>query len=264
MRSALIVLVSLVVFAALAPCWARWTGHPPQLAFPAFGLRPDGTPVPPGGRFWLGADGLGRDVLVRAAYAARTSLLTGFAATALATFLGVAAGLAGGFLGGAADAVVARGTEVLLAFPFLLAALAAAVVLGGGPLVVVPVVAVALAAPMARAVRARVLHVRELAYVEAARALGASPWRVMTGEVLPALAGPVVALAVLLLPAAVAAESTLAYLGAAQGTSWGAMLADGQEAYRTAWWTLLVPGGLLLAATLACAVLGDALTRRLP
>lgn len=261
MRIACTVLGAVILFAVAAPLWARSTGHAPGLAFPDVGLSPDGAPTGPGGTFWLGADALGRDVLVRASYGARVSLLVAFGSTLAGTVLGVAAGVTAGYLGGAADALLSRAFDVVLSFPYLLAAMATAAVLGAGIPVTIAVIGLSLSAQMARTVRSRVLEVRETGYVEAARALGATPARIMASEILPGLTGPIAALAVLMLPAAVTAESTLAFLGAGAPASWGAMLAEAQDTYRTAWWTLIVPAALLLTTTLAAALIADRVTR---
>lgn len=254
------VLAAMVAFGLLAPVLAHITGHPYYRTFPHTGLDAAGQPVPPGARFWLGTDDLGRDLLVRAAYGTRVSLLVGCAATALATLSGVAAGLVAGYLGGPVDLVLSRLLEIVLSFPYVLAAMALAVTAGRGTATTVLVIAFFSFAAMARSVRGEVLVIRELAYVEAARALGASTPHVLAGEILPNLARPVTALASLLLPAAVVFEATLSYLGAGvSGPSWGSMLRDAQGYYQTAWWFLLVPAGLLLATTVACNLLGDAL-----
>ncbi|GLZ15985.1 peptide ABC transporter permease [Actinomadura sp. NBRC 104425] len=259
--AALAVLALLVAFAAAAPLLERWTGHAAGRGYPATGLDPSGRPVPPSGEFWLGADALGRDVLVRAAYGARVSLLVGVAATALATLLGTAAGTAAGLLGGAADALLGRLADIVLSFPYLLVAIVVATTFGGGLATTVCVIAVFSAAGMARVVRGQVLAIREQEYVQAARALGAGPLWIMAVEVAPNLAAPVTALAALQVPQAIVLESTLTFLGAGADPatpSWGGMLAEAQDYYQTAWWFLLVPAGLLLAATIAFTVLGDA------
>ncbi|GLW64957.1 hypothetical protein Arub01_32010 [Actinomadura rubrobrunea] len=255
------VLAVLVLFAAAAPLLEAWTGHAAGRAYPATGLDAFGRPAPPSARFWLGADALGRDVLVRAAYGARVSLLVGVGATALATLLGVAAGMAAGLLGGPADALLGRSTDIVLSFPYLLVAIVAATTFGGGLVTTVCVIAVFSSAAMARVVRAQVLAIREQEYVQAARALGAGPLWIMAVEVAPNLAAPVTALASLLVPQAIVLESTLTFLGAGADPSvpsWGGMLAEAQDYYQTAWWFLLVPAGLLLLTTVAFTVLGDA------
>ncbi|MEU5880821.1 ABC transporter permease [Spirillospora sp. NPDC047279] len=254
------VLLLLALFALTAPLWAAWTGHPYHATYPDTGLDENGLPVGPSGEFWLGTDSIGRDVLVRAAYGARVSLLVGLAATALATLFGVAAGVVSGFLGGWADAVLARGMDVVSSFPYVLVAIVVAVTFGASVPLTVAVIAFFSFAAMARVVRGQVLSIREREYIEAARSLGAGDLRIMTVEVLPNLAGPVTVLATLLVPQAIVLEATLSFLGAGADPStptWGGMLSDAQEYYDTAWWFLFVPAGLLLLTTFSFTLLGD-------
>lgn len=256
------VLLGVIAFGLLAPVLAEVTGHAYHQTFPRTGLDTAGQPVPPGREFWLGTDDLGRDVLVRVAYGTRVSLVVGFGSTTLATVLGVTVGMVSGYLGGAVDVLLSRLLETVLSFPYVLVAMALAVTFGAGVPMTILVIGFFSFAAMARTVRGQVLSIREKEYIEAARALGAGPRRVLTGEVLPNLAAPVTVLASLLLPAAVAFEATLSYLGAGAdpaAPSWGGMLNDAQGYYRTAWWSLLAPAGLLLATTFACNLLGDAL-----
>jgi peptide/nickel transport system permease protein len=254
-------LTAVAAFGLLAPVLAGLTGHAYHQTFPRTGLDAAGQPVPPGAAFWLGTDDLGRDLLVRAAYGARTSLLVGVTSTVLATAAGVAAGMVGGYLGGPVDLVLSRLLEIVLSFPYVLVAMAVAVTLGGGTVPTIVVIALFSGAAVARTVRGQVLSIRELAYVEAARALGAPTRWVLAREILPNLAAPVAVLASLLLPSAIVFEATLSYLGAGtdvSSPSWGAMLGAAQGYYRSAWWFLAVPAGLLLVTTLACNLLGDA------
>ncbi|MFC5749646.1 ABC transporter permease [Actinomadura rugatobispora] len=263
--AALAALALIVLFALLAPLWARLTGHPYHATFPRTGLDPAGQPVGPSAEFWLGADQLGRDVLVRAAYGARVSLLVGVCSATLASAAGVAAGLAAGFAGGAADALLARLMDVTLALPYLLVAITLATAFpiasaGGGLAMTVLVIAFFSFAAVGRVVRGQVLSLREEGFVEAARALGAGPLRIMFAEVLPNLAGPVAVLSSLLIPAAIVFEATLSFLGVgvrAPMPSWGGMLGEGGEVFQTAWWLLAVPGVLLLLTTLSFNLVGD-------
>ena len=263
--AALATLVLIVLFALLAPVWERLTGHPYDATFPRTGLDASGQPVGPSAEFWLGADQLGRDVLVRAAYGARVSLLVGVCSAALAAVAGVAAGLVAGYLGGVVDALLTRLMDVTLALPYLLVAITLATVFPissacGGLTMTVLVIAFFSFAALGRVVRGQVLSLREEGFVEAARALGAGPLRIMLVEVLPNLAGQVAVLSSLLIPAAIVFEATLSFLGVgvrAPMPSWGGMLGEGGEVYRTAWWLLAVPGALLLLTTLSFNLVGD-------
>ncbi|GLZ09327.1 peptide ABC transporter permease [Actinomadura sp. NBRC 104412] len=263
--AALAVLAAIVVFALLAPLWASLTGHPYDATFPRTGLDAYGQPVGPGREFWLGADQLGRDVLVRAAYGARVSLLVGVGSAALAALAGVAAGLVAGFAGGVLDALLARLMDITLALPYLLVAITLATTFqlsstGAGLAMTMLVIAFFSFAALGRVVRAEVLSLKRQGFVEAARALGAGPVRIMYGEILPNLAGPVIVLTALMIPTAIVFEATLSFLGVgvrAPVPSWGGMLGEGGEAFRSAWWLLAVPGALLLGTTLSFNLLGD-------
>lgn len=257
----MVVVIAVVAFGLLAPVLAHLTGHAPHETFPGNGLSSTGQPMPPNAEFWLGTDDRGRDVLVRAAYGTRLSLLVGVASTTLATMVGVAIGVVTGFAGGAVDQALSRLLEVILSFPYILVAILLAMTVGGGPVTTVLVIAFFSFAAIARTVRGQVLSLREREYIEAARALGAGRIRLMLTEVLPNLAGQITVLASLLLPAAIVFEATLSFLGAGVDPAtptWGGMLGAAQGYCGTAWWLLLAPAVPLLAITLAGNLLGDA------
>jgi ABC-type dipeptide/oligopeptide/nickel transport system permease subunit len=263
--ASLAVLGMIGVFALLAPLWAGLTGHAYDATHPRTGLDLHGQPVGPGREFWLGADQLGRDVLVRAAYGARVSLLVGVASAALAVLAGTAAGLTAGYAGGALDAVLSRLMDATLALPYLLVAITLATVFpvssaAAGTAMTIGVIAAFSFAAVGRVVRGQVLALRRAGFVEAARALGAGPVRIAVREVLPHLTSQLTVLTALLVPSAIVVESTLSFLGVGVRPpmpSWGGMLGEGAEAFQAAWWLLAVPGVLLLAATLCCNLLGD-------
>ncbi|MFF5259585.1 ABC transporter permease [Actinomadura viridis] len=265
--ASLAALALIVAFALMAPLWASWTGHPYDATFPETGLDASGQPVGPGAEFWLGADRLGRDVLVRAAYGGRVSLLVGVCSAALATVVGVAAGMLAGFAGGTLDALLARLMDLMLALPYVLVAITLATTFpatsaAAGVAMTVVVIAFFSVAGLARVIRGQVLSLKEKGFVEAARALGASDARIMFADVLPNLTGQITVLGSLLIPASIVFEATLSFLGVgvrAPAPSWGAMLGEGGEAFQTAWWLLAVPGALLLLTTLSFNLLGDAI-----
>ncbi|MEV4678836.1 MULTISPECIES: ABC transporter permease [Actinomadura] len=263
--AALAVLLAVMAFAALAPLWAHLTGHPYDATFPGTGLDAGGQPRGPGARFPLGADQLGRDVLVRAAYGARISLTAGIGAAVLASAAGTLAGTLAGFAGGALDALLARLMDMILALPYLLVAIMLASTFrisspGASLAMTVLVIAFFSFAAYGRTIRGQVLSLKERQFIEAARALGASNARIMVGDVLPNLAAQITVLTSLLIPSSIVSEATLSFLGVGVRPpmpSWGSMLAEGGDVFRTAWWLLAVPGGLLLATTLAFTLLGD-------
>jgi peptide/nickel transport system permease protein len=262
-RAALVsaaVIAFAMALALAAPLLVVLTGHSPIAQFSADGLSPFGLPVAPNREFWLGTDGLGRDVLVRIAYGTRISLLVGVLASLAAVAMGAAIGISAAWYGGAVDALLSRATDMVLALPFLLLALALAAVMGGGLWISVCVIAFFSWAPVARVLRGEVLAIREREYIQAARALGAGGARIMLAEILPVVSPTVIVYTTLLVPSAIAFEATLSFLGIGvppPTPSWGNMLNDALSYYKVAWWLLLLPGGALLALTLAFNVLGD-------
>lgn len=256
--TAMILLI--VLLAALAPVIARITGHGPNEQFRQRGLSPAGIPVGPNSEFWLGTDGLGRDILVRIAYGARISLIAGISASALAVVVGVVFGLLAGYFRGPVDTLLSRFMDMVLALPFLLFAIALVSVVGPGLTVSILVIAFFSWGAVGRVVRGQTLAVREREFIEAARSLGASSRRIMVIDVLPNLVAPVIVYATLLIPLSIVFEAALSFLGLGivpPTPSWGNMLADSIGYYRVAWWYVIFPGVALLLTTLAFNLLGD-------
>ncbi|GAA0347408.1 ABC transporter permease [Actinoallomurus spadix] len=261
--ASIVVLVLIILFAIGAPLLASWTGHPYGAQYPDIARDSWGLPKGPSKQFWLGADPLGRDVLVRAAYGARISLFVGIAATVLATLIGVVIGVLAGYIGGAVDAILARFMDVVLSFPYLLVAIVIATTFRPHStwlslLLTITVIAIFSFAAMARIVRGQVISLKEKEFIEAARSLGAGRMRIMFVDILPNLVAPVTVLSSLLVPTSIVFEATLSFLGVGiqpPMPSWGSMLNDAD--YRSSLWLLFVPGGLLLLTTLAFNLLGD-------
>ena len=265
------VILAITLFAILAPVIAHLTGHGVNQQYP-FGVTSDGLPKPPSGRFLLGTDDLGRDLLVRVAYGARISLLVGVLATLFTVAVGAVVGLVSGYFSGLVDTVFARVMDVILAIPFLLFAISLAsvvsitplhfgpVTLGPGISIVVIVIAVFSWATVARIVRGQVIAIRSREYVEAARALGARSWRIIVFDVLPNVAPTIIVYTTLLIPVSIVSEAALSYLGVGvqpPTADWGAMIAGAQSYYQQAWWFLTFPSVALILTTLAFNILGD-------
>ena len=225
------------------------------------GLTPDGLPVGPSTLHWLGTDNLGRDVLVRAVYGARVSLVVGLGATALATLIGVIVGVVAGYASPAVDTALSRLMDVVLSFPFLLFAIALVSVVGPSLNISIIVIAFFSWASIGRVVRGQTLTLREREFVEAARSTGAKTLRIMTVEILPNLVSPILVLATLIIPTAIVFEATLSFLGLGvepPTPTWGNMISDSLPYYNVAWWFVAAPGLALLFMTLAFNLLGDA------
>ncbi|HEY6279814.1 MAG TPA: ABC transporter permease [Streptosporangiaceae bacterium] len=259
--ASVITIVVIAGLAILAPAFAALTGHAAVQQYPNTGLSPAGLPVAPGkSGFLLGTDELGRDVFVRILYGARISLFVGLSTTLMATVAGVALGLISGYFGGWVDGVLARCIDAVLAFPFVVLALALAARFGPSLPIVIGVITFFSWAGVSRIVRGQTLSLKEKEYIEAARSLGAGPWRIMFVHIMPNLLGPVLVLATLLIPNAIVFEATLSYLGLGiqpPTASWGNILAGAQSYYQVAWWYLVFPAAALLITTLAFNLLGD-------
>ena len=219
---------------------------------------------PPSRAHWLGTDVQGRDVWARLVYGARVSLAVGLVSQTIAVTLGITLGLLAGYYRGWIDEIVMRLADVTLAFPTLLLLIAMSAAFQPSMTVVFVTIGVVGWAGIARLVRGQVLVVRDLEYVQAARALGARSERVMLIHILPNVVGPVVIAATLGIAGAIMAEAALSFLGLGiqpPTASWGSMIADGRDLdqLRNAPWTSLSPGLAIGAAVLGFNLLGDAL-----
>lgn len=210
------------------------------------GLTRYGAPVGPAADHLLGTDSRGRDVLSRVLHGARLSLTVGFGAVLLATAIGLALGVCAGYFGGAVDALLMRLTDVVMAFPAVLAALALAATLPQrSPATLLLVIGLLGWPSAARVFRGETLALRERQYVEAARVLGASHARILLRHVLPQLVPTILVVSSLGAAAAILMDAGLAFLGVgvpAPAPSWGAMLQEAQRWYSSAPWLAFWPG----------------------
>lgn len=238
--------LALVAIAAAAP--ALLAPGDPLAGVPADKLLPPG----PGHPF--GTDQTGRDLLTRVVHGAALTLQAASVAVGVGIVVGSLLGLVAGFVGGLTDAAVMRVADVLLSIPSLLLSLALITVLGTGTTNVAIAVGVASIASVSRIMRSEVLRVRTSTYVEAARASGNSPLRVLVRHVLPNSLGPVVVLAVLELGTAVLAVSALSFLGYGApppAPEWGTLVAGGRDHLAAAWWLTTIPGLAIVATVLS-------------
>jgi peptide/nickel transport system permease protein len=284
------VLLALVVASLGAPAWANLVAHsgPRQIHISdvvevdgerveVVGL--DGRPIGPTweGRFFLGADGQGRDAMVRLLHGGRNSLMIGIAAALATSVLGVGLGLLSGYAGGFVDEAVSGAVNVIWAFPAILlgVCLGAALAVGGldlGPVqisphsVLIPVSVITIGAVpyVVRPIRAEVRSLRQRDFVMAAHAVGMSPTRVMVGEILPNVAPTVIVLFPLIVGNAIQLEAALSFLGigvAPPEPSWGTLIDDGVHRITTAPYLALAPGVVLVVTVLTLNLLGDAVRR---
>jgi len=218
---------------------------------------------PPSERHWFGTDSAGQDIYSRVLHAARLDLMLGALVLLVATATGSVLGLLAGYLGGRTEGVIMRLTEVFLAFPGLILALALVAAVGSRSLLVV-VIAIACRwwAPYARLMRAQVLAVRHAGYVEAAHALGLNTPRIVLRHIAPNSMSPIIVQATLDLGQIILTAAALSFigLGAQPGEpEWGRMVADGREYLRTNWWVVTFPGSAIFLSVLGFNLLGDAL-----
>ena len=258
----IVVLVLIAVFAGLIT--DHLVGHPPNIQYRDIpsGLRPDGLPYGPNGTFWLGTDGLGRDILSRVLHGTRVSMLVGVLATGIAVVIGVTVGVASGYFGGRIDTLLSRTMDVFLSFPFLLFAISLVSVFQPSLKISVFVIAFFTWANVGRIVRGQVLSIREKEYIEAARSLGAGDLRIMVVDILPNLVAPIIVYSTLLIPTAIVFEATLSFLGLGvipPTPTWGNMINDSVGYYQQVPTALLFPSLALFITTLAFNLLGDGL-----
>lgn len=217
-------------------------------------------------KFLLGTDEIGRDVLAQLVWGSRVSLFIGLFATVVAVVIGSVVGLAAGYTKGKVSAVLLAIDDFFLVVPFLPLAIVLAVVLGRSPVTLSIVIGVTSWAGSARLIRAQVLTLSERAYVERARALGASSWHVIVRHVLPGVTPLIIANATLIVPSAILTESTLSFLGFGDrlSPSWGKLLEGAQSSGSitlNAWWYYLPPGLCIIGIVLAFTLLGRSLER---
>jgi peptide/nickel transport system permease protein len=217
---------------------------------------------PPSLQHLMGTDEFGRDVLSRVIWGAQASLEAGAVAATIALVVGVSLGLLGAFYGGRADNLIMRAMDVLLAFPYILLAIAVVAILGPGLLNAMIAIGIVYIPLYARVARGSVLSVRARDYVEAARALGASDLRVMLQHVLPNTMAPIIVTMTLCIGTAIIDTAGLSFLGL--GTQpptpdWGNMLAAGRSYVIDSPWIATFPGLAILVTVLAFNLLGDAL-----
>jgi peptide/nickel transport system permease protein len=210
----------------------------------------------------MGVDELGRDVLSRVIWGSRVSLQAGAMAATIALVIGSALGMLAAFYGGRTDTLIMRSMDVLLAFPYLLLAIAVVAILGPGLLTAMIAIGIVHIPGYARIVRGSVLVVRSREYVEAASALGASDLRVMGAHVLPNVLAPIIVQVTLNVGSAIIDTAGLSFLGL--GTQpptpdWGNMLAAGRSELINAPWIATFPGLAILVTVLAFNLMGDAL-----
>jgi peptide/nickel transport system permease protein len=254
-----VVVVIVALCAIFAPLIARVDPNAQDLA---------STLVPPAwtaggtGAHPLGTDNLGRDLLARIIWGSRVSVIVGLSVVAIGGSIGVTAGLLAGYRRGWVDAIIARITDVQLAFPLVLLAVAIVAVVGPGLWTVIAAIGLTSWVQYVRVVRAETMSLREREFVLAAEAAGASSPRILRKHLLPNVASAAIVLGTFEIARAIVLESSLSFLGLGvppTTPSWGGMLADGRQYLDTAWWIALFPGLAIVIAVMGVNLLGDGL-----
>lgn len=254
----LVIAVAFVVVAVAAPLIAPYS--PYEQFFD--GLTLEGAPLPPNERFLLGTDLLGRDLLSRMIYGARTSLIVGLLANGIALLVGTLVGITAGFLRGFVGAVLMRSTDLVMAFPALILAITIAALRGPSLGLVVLVIALVNWGPVARVVYAETTSLAEREFIAAERAIGANTSRILFRHILPHLLPIIIVWGTLGISTTVLFEALLSYLGVGvqpPDPSWGNIVYDGQSYFQSAPWLVFCPGFAVAALALSINLIGDAL-----
>lgn len=245
-------IILLVLFGPMLISWESdftdwdYTSSPPSLA----------------SGHWAGTDAVGRDILVRTLAGGRISLLVGLVATIVSLVIGVGYGAIAGYFGGTIDRVMMRVVDIIYAFPFLVFVILLMVVFGRHIVLIFVAIGAVNWLDMARIVRGQTLSLKNMEFIEAARACGVTPWGIIRRHIIPNLMGVVIVYATLTIPQVVLVESFLSFLGFGVQepmSSWGALISDGAQDMESAPWTLIVPA-VFLTTTLYCFnYIGDGL-----
>jgi peptide/nickel transport system permease protein len=250
----LIIIIALIVVAALAPLLAPYS--------PVVGDLKAARLLPPGPEHWFGTDDLGRDIFSRIVYGSRWTLYVVVLVAIAAAPIGLLIGTVAGYAGGWTDAILMRLTDIILAFPKLILALAFVAALGPGIENAVLAIAITSWPPYARIARAETLTVRNSDYIKAVQLMGASPFRIVLRHIMPLCISSLIIRVTLDMAGIILTAAGLGFLGlGAQPPlpEWGAMIASGRRFILDQWWVAGVPGVAILVVSLGFNLLGDGL-----
>ena len=248
----LIVILLIVLMAVFAPLITRYDPNALDLA---------NMNQPPSAEHWFGTDDLGQDVFTRVIYGGRISLMIGFVPSLISLILGTALGLMAGYMGRRVDALIMRLADIVLAFPSLLLAMVVMYTLGSSILNMFIALSIINWAGTARVVRAQTLALKEKEFVEAARSMGVSRWKIAFRHILPNCLPNLIVLFTLDIPGAIMWESSMSFLGVGDpnAASWGLMVSQGKGYAYMCPWLILAPGIAILVTVMAFNFIGDGL-----
>lgn len=248
-----IIIAIIIALAALAPTLAPFDPDEPHLRDKL---------SPPGSEYWLGTDQFGRDILSRILHGARISLLVGAGGTFVSFVIGVLLGAIAGYASKWLDESIMRAMDIVMAFPFIVIAIALVVLIGPGMLNVILVIGILRVPQFARVIRSSVISVKEQEFVVAARTVGLSSARILFRHIMPNSLGPILVLASLQIATAISTESALSFLGIGiqpPQSTWGTLLADGRRYMLDAPWIATFPGLMLSLTIFGFNLVGDGL-----
>ena len=251
-----IIVVLFIIVALLTPLIAPYSYDEQNLSYQY---------QPPSSNHLLGTDSKGRDLLTRIMYGSRISLAVGFAATSVSIFIGITYGTIAGFFGGRTDNYMMRFVDIMYGLPFMFLVILMMTILGRNIYVLFIALGAVQWLTMARIVRGQTVALKERDFIEAARALGASNFRIITKHLIPNLLGPVIVYATLTIPTVMLEEAFLSFLGLGVQppmASWGSLAAAGVEItspIKTYWWLVVFPGSAIAITLLSLNFIGDGL-----
>ncbi|RWC46129.1 MAG: ABC transporter permease [Mesorhizobium sp.] len=254
-----LVIVAIVVAGAVLAPWL--TGYDPNEQM-FDGLTIEGSPLPPDAKFWLGTDLLGRDLLTRILYGARTSLIIGIVANGVALLIGTLVGVVAGYFRGWIGSALMRFTDLMMAFPALLLAICLAAVFEPSLWIVAMVIALVNWVQTARVIYTETSSLAEREFIDAERTIGAGAARILFRHILPHLLPTIIVWGTLGISTTVLLEATLSFLGIGvqpPTASWGNIIFENQTYFQAAPWLVFFPGAAILALALAFNLIGDAL-----
>lgn len=250
------IIVTLILMALFAPWVSRYEPNDIQITQAL---------LLPSAEHWLGTDQLGRDVWARMVYGIRISLFVGLVAVGIATIVGLVMGAVAGYYGGWVDAVLMRFNDIMLCFPTFFLILAVIALLEPSLVNIMVIIGLTSWMGVARLVRAEILSLKEMDFIQAARALGGSDAWILTRHLVPNAMGPVWVSMILGVAGAILVESGLSFLGIGvqpPTPSWGNMLLEGKATLGAAWWLTVFPGLAILITVLAFNLLGEGLREK--
>jgi peptide/nickel transport system permease protein len=261
-RPSTIIALGIIVLVVILAVFAPWLAPYSPEDQPFDGLSSEGAPLPPSWEYWLGTDTLGRDLLSRLLFGARTSLVIGLVSNGVAVLIGMAVGIVAGYISGFFGNLLMRFTDLMMAFPALLLAIVLASLLRPSLWIVAMVIALVNWVQVARIVYTETRGLVARDFITAQESMGASHLRIVLKHIAPHLLPTAIVWGTLGIATTVLLEATLSFLGVGvqpPQASWGNIIYESQSYFQSAPWLVFVPGGIILATALSFNIVGDGL-----